>query len=115
MFAIPREYTVGVMHKYCARIVLFVSWLALAGTALASPFQPVLGQSMPGGPEFLILFLLIGVGGSIVWIMALVDLLKNTRLEGTDKIVWLLVVILLQLVGAIIYYVMAPRSARKSS
>ena len=33
----------------------------------------------------------------------LIDCLTNTRLEGSEKIVWVLVIILLQWLGALIY------------
>lgn len=39
-----------------------------------------------------------------LWIWALVDVIKRDDFEGNNKIIWLLVVILLQGFGAIIYY-----------
>jgi hypothetical protein len=38
------------------------------------------------------------------WIWMLVDVLKNERLQGNDKVVWVLVVVLLNWLGAAIYY-----------
>lgn len=38
----------------------------------------------------------------IVWLGSLVDVLKS-EFEGNNKIVWVLVVILLNLIGAILY------------
>ena len=43
------------------------------------------------------------------WISALVDMLKNTAIQGSDKIVWTLVIIFLNILGAIIYFFVAPR------
>jgi hypothetical protein len=43
------------------------------------------------------------------WIGALVHMLKNQAIQGTDKIVWALVIIFLHILGAIIYFLIAPR------
>ncbi len=46
----------------------------------------------------------------IFWIWSLVDCVKNPRLEGTSKALWILVLILGHGIGAIVYY-FAARSA----
>jgi hypothetical protein len=105
------------MHKFhlYAKFLIISTFLALTGGSLNAAVKAPLALSMPGGPEFLVLFIgLFGIVGTIVWIVALVDLLKNDRLQGTDKIVWVLVVILLQFIGAVIYFCMAPRGPRSS-
>lgn len=51
---------------------------------------------------FEIIMLLIFLGLFIVWLGSLVDVLKS-EFEGNNKIVWVLVVILLNLIGAILY------------
>jgi hypothetical protein len=38
------------------------------------------------------------------WIWMLVDCLTNQRLQGTEKIVWVLVIIFLNWIGALVYY-----------
>ena len=48
--------------------------------------------------------LLIGLGFVIIWIWALVDILKSDFKDGTNKIVWLLVVFFLYILGALLYY-----------
>jgi uncharacterized RDD family membrane protein YckC len=42
---------------------------------------------------------------SIFWLWMLIDCLMNPRLQGTEKIVWVLVVLFLHLLGAVIYFV----------
>ena len=44
------------------------------------------------------------------WITALVDMLQNTAIQGTEKIVWVLVIIFLNILGAILYFFIAPKS-----
>ena len=56
----------------------------------------------------LMMFVMLGAGllsiaCLVAWIWALVDILKNEFL-GTNKLVWLLLVIFLPLVGVICYY-----------
>lgn len=45
------------------------------------------------------------------WIWMIVDCASNPMLAGSDKIVWLLVIIFLHFVGALIYYLVGKRRA----
>jgi hypothetical protein len=40
---------------------------------------------------------------SIFWIWAIIDAAMNPRLNGAEKVVWLLVIFFLHLLGAIVY------------
>jgi len=40
----------------------------------------------------------------IFWIWMLVDCLQNPRLQGTEKLIWVLVIIFLHGLGALIYF-----------
>ena len=58
----------------------------------------------------LLLFLALGVGGTIFWIWMLVDCATKEPSEGNDKLVWILVIALTHLIGALIYFlVRRPR------
>lgn len=60
-----------------------------------------------GMQELLILFVL-GVfllGGTAVWIWALVDCLRNESSQGNDKIVWALVIVVLHWLGGLLYLI----------
>ena len=49
--------------------------------------------------------ILIAIAASIFWIWMLIDALMNPRLQGTEKLVWVLVVLFLHLLGAVLYFV----------
>jgi Phospholipase_D-nuclease N-terminal len=57
--------------------------------------------------SFLAGFWLLGLLATVFWIWMLVDCLQNPALVGTEKIVWVLVIILLHVLGAIIYFAVA--------
>jgi hypothetical protein len=57
--------------------------------------------SLFGG--FAIIAFVVAIVSTIIWIWALVDCLQNPRLEGTEKLVWVLVILFLQVLGATIY------------
>lgn len=63
-----------------------------------------------GGPEFLIglpcvlIGVIISIGSLVLWIWMLIDCIQNEPSEGNDKIVWLLVIVLLNGFGALLYY-----------
>lgn len=51
-----------------------------------------------------IIFLLLAVVTSIFWLWMLIDSLTNASLNGTEKLVWVLVILFLHFVGALIYF-----------
>ena len=50
------------------------------------------------------LFLLIAILGLVFWIWMIVDCATNEPSEGNDKVVWILIIVLTQIIGALIYY-----------
>ena len=59
---------------------------------------------------FFLVFAVIGILGFVLWIWAVIDCTTNDYLPGNDKIVWILVVVLAGVVGAIIYYFIARKA-----
>ena len=58
------------------------------------------------GMIFMVLiFGLVGFGGTILWIWMLIDCISNESSEGNDKLVWVLVIVLTQVLGALIYLI----------
>ena len=55
-----------------------------------------LGLGLVGG--------LIGIIASIFWLWMLIDAILNPRLRGTEKLIWVLVVLFLHVLGALIYF-----------
>ena len=51
--------------------------------------------------------LLLAALTTLFWVWMLVDCASNTRLQGVEKIVWLLVIFFLHVLGAIIYFAVA--------
>jgi hypothetical protein len=51
-----------------------------------------------------IIGLLIALVTSIFWIWMLIDCATNGSLDGTQKIVWILVILFLHFIGALIYF-----------
>ena len=56
-----------------------------------------------GGFELLLLLVFFLIP-AILWIIALVDVLKSNFIDSTNKLIWVLVIILFPIVGAIIYF-----------
>lgn len=55
-----------------------------------------------GGVAFFV-FLLVFVAVFVFWLWALIDILKS-EFTGPNKVVWLLMVMMVPLIGAILYY-----------
>ena len=60
---------------------------------------------------FLTAFLIVG-GGTVLWIWMLIDCAVNEPSEGSDKIVWILVILFTHGLGGLIY-LLARRPERK--
>ena len=59
------------------------------------------------------LFFLLIIGSFAFWIWMLVDCIKRKFKKDDEKIIWLLVIILVQVIGAIIYYFVIKRKDKK--
>jgi len=42
---------------------------------------------------------------SILWIFAIIDILKSNFKDSTNKIIWVLIVLLLPVLGSILYFI----------
>ncbi len=67
---------------------------------------------------FPLVFMLICAGVGLLtfcfWIWALVDCLTKEPSKGNDKIIWILVIVLLGLIGALVYvFVRRPQRIRE--
>ncbi len=52
--------------------------------------------------------------GAIVIIIAIIDIVKQSKMDGANKIIWLLIVVLFNLIGSIIYFVVIKNSKDKN-
>ncbi|MFZ2284917.1 MAG: PLD nuclease N-terminal domain-containing protein [Lutibacter sp.] len=59
------------------------------------------------GPAQMIIILLAFLG-IILTIFALIDILKN-KFSGNDKVVWILVVLFFNFLGAILYFIIGKK------
>lgn len=56
--------------------------------------------------------IIIALVTSIFWIWMLIDCATNASLDGTQKIVWILVILFLHFLGALIYFVVGRGGSR---
>ncbi len=45
----------------------------------------------------------------VIWLWALIDAIQNPRLVGTEKIVWVLVIIFIPCIGALLYFLLGRK------
>ncbi len=64
---------------------------------------------MLGAPEVFVLFMLIiFLAIFIIWLIALIDILRS-EFTGYNKIIWILVVLFVPLLGAILYFIIGRK------
>ena len=51
-----------------------------------------------------LMFAVLAIAAFVFWILMLINAIGNNRLSGTEKVVWVLVIIFLHFLGALIYY-----------
>jgi hypothetical protein len=78
--------------------------------------EAVIGGAMGLSGVLLVLWFLffifvvgIGIASFVFWIMMLIDVVQRKFPEENDKIIWVLVVIFAQIIGALIYYFVVKR------
>jgi hypothetical protein len=54
---------------------------------------------------------ILALATSVFWIWMVVDCALNPSLTGTDKVVWIIVIIFLHFIGALIYYLVGRKRA----
>ena len=52
---------------------------------------------------FFLLFFVLGICGTILWVWMIIDCATKEPDEGNDKIMWILIIILTHWIGALIY------------
>ena len=60
-----------------------------------------------------LIFIAIFVLAFIFWIFMIIDCAKRTFKDDTEKIVWILVIVLVGILGAIIYYFVVKAQDKK--
>ncbi len=53
---------------------------------------------------FFVLVGLVGLVGTAFWIWMLIDCATNEPSVGNDKVVWIIIIVFTQIIGAVIYY-----------
>jgi uncharacterized membrane protein YhaH (DUF805 family) len=66
------------------------------------------------GPQELIIILMIVPLFMVLPLVALISVLTN-RFEGNDKLIWVLVILLLPIIGAILYFAIGRSKRIKES
>jgi hypothetical protein len=62
-------------------------------------FEPIFGFLVTG-----VFGGLFGLLTFIFWIWMLIDAIKNPRLDGTQRVIWVLVIFFIPCLGSLIYY-----------
>lgn len=48
--------------------------------------------------------MIIGLGCTLIWVLAIIEIVQSEFTDKNERLVWLLLVILLPLVGTILYF-----------
>ena len=47
---------------------------------------------------------MIGLGFTVIWVLALIEIVRSEFQDKNERLIWLLLVILLPLIGTILYF-----------
>ena len=62
---------------------------------------------------FMFFFIALGIAAFIFWILMLVDCAKRKFTSDNEKVVWIIIIALLGVIGAIVYYFVIKLPAKK--
>lgn len=78
--------------------------LALAQTYDYSTGDSVSGAAALGGLAFLIIWLVVGIAAFVFWLVMLIDAIRREFSNPNDKVLWIVLMVIFGILGAIIYY-----------
>ena len=64
-----------------------------------------------GGLCMIVAFALVGLVSFVIWLWALIDAIKNPALDSNQRLIWILVILLTNLLGALIYFIIGRKKA----
>lgn len=73
----------------------------------------VLGGMIIGSILFMLFFGVLSILALIFWILMLIDCVNRKFKKSDEKIIWIIVIALVGIIGAIIYYFVVKRKAKK--
>ena len=62
------------------------------------------------GMLFAFFFGMIGLGLTVLWVLAIVEIIRSEFKDKTERIIWLLLVILLPFLGTVLYLMIGRKS-----
>ena len=106
MRRLPLLFISILLLAVAAGIIYF--WISFSAAPIQQQHVFTQQMSQTAFPVIPLAFFAVVVGGFLIWIWALVHMLTNQALQGTDKIVWTIVIVFLNILGAILYFLVAP-------
>lgn len=73
----------------------------------------VFGGMIIGGVIFTLFAVVLSIAAFIFWILMLVDSIKRKFKKSDERIIWVIVIVLTGIIGALIYYFVVKRKAKK--
>ena len=90
----------------------------LMGLLIAVLIVPLLILSVIGlvslGIIFVLLLVLGGIHAVIFWIWMLIGCIRNNGLSSNERLIWVLVILFLNVLGAVLYYFFGRTKKRKT-
>jgi len=62
---------------------------------------------------FWLVFFGLGILGTVFWIFMIIDVAKKDFKNENDKVMWIIVIVLAGIIGALIYYFMVKTKDKK--
>ena len=62
-----------------------------------------------GGGVCMLVFAVLGIAILAFWVWALIDAIKNPRLTDNERLIWIIVILLTNSLGAVIYLIVGRK------
>lgn len=64
---------------------------------------------------FMLFWIALAVASFVLWIWALIDAIRNPALDSNERLLWVVVIAVTQIIGAIVYLIIGRSSSAHTS
>ena len=91
----------SLFSRFCVEVSVFFSGISCTGICASESHGP---ECTIGDMISLLFFLVFAIGGTIFWVLMIIECATKESSQGNNKLIWILIIIFTHWIGALVYY-----------